>query len=312
MKPIIYIDRVSGKKETEKVYGHSAVKLLYGENWLSKMVGWPLMHLTGRWPLVSRIYGYCQTTPNSAKKIKPFISEYDVDASEFELPVDQFGSFNDFFIRKLKKTARPIASGENVAVIPADGRYWFFPDISEMDHFLVKEQQFNLAELLGDRSLASRYAKGSMVLGRLCPSDYHRFHFPCDCIPQHPRLINGCLYSVNPTAIKKNLQIFWQNKRVLNFLKTDRFGEVLFVEVGATNVGTIHQTCQPGHPYKKGDEKGYFNFGGSALVLLFEPGRIQFDADLLQATEEGFEMRCLMGQRLGVIHSSKVLTSAKM
>lgn len=104
---------------------------------------------------------------------------------------------------------------------------------------------------------------------------------------------------MNPIALKKDIGILTKNKREMTTLITKSFGQILYIEVGATNVGSIHQTFIPNEPYAKGDEKGYFSFGGSCLVLLFEPGRIQFDQDLLEASHKNMEVRCLFGQSLG-------------
>src|SRR5262249_52241525 len=109
----------------------------------------------------------------------------------------------------------------------------------------------------------------------------------------------GNLYSVNPAAIKKNIDIFAENKRTLCILDSPDFGKVLFMEVGATCVGTIHETYTPGKWTPKGSEKGYFSFGGSSLILFFQPGKIQFDADLLAASAKHIEIKCLMGQSMG-------------
>ena len=64
-------------------------------------------------------------------------------------------------------------------------------------------------------------------------------------------------------------------------------------------VGSIRETYTPFQKQAKGAEKGYFEFGGSSLILLFQKNRIKFDLDLLKATEEGFEIRCLLGQSMG-------------
>ncbi len=294
MNPIVYIDRKTGAKETELVYGEAALKLLYGN-----FLGRPLMHLLSRYPFFSALYGSLQKRPASREKIKPFIEKYKIDTSEFLLDPGQFLSFNDFFIRKLKPEARPISMEENVAVIPADGRYYFYQNMSQTEGFVVKDQKFNLSNLLKDEALAREYTNGTLVMARLCPTDYHRFHFPCDCVPGPTRYINGWLYSVNPIAIKKDIHIFTQNKRCLCILDSKHFGKVLFLEIGATNVGSIHETYQPNRFYPRGVEKGYFSFGASALIILFEPGKISLDADLVDATKQGFEVRCLMGQSLG-------------
>lgn len=302
MDPIIYLDRALGERNTEKVYGSAALKLLYGNDIVSKLLGAPLLQLLSKVPLFSALYGYWQALPLTKSKISPFIRDFHVDASEFLDKVDSFRSFNEFFIRKLKKEARPIAPGDTVAVIPADGRYLFYPNIAECSGFIVKGQKFELSTLLEDPVLAAEYAQGAMVIARLCPSDYHRYHFPCSGVPKETRFINGWLYSVNPVALKKDIHIFTQNKRTVCELETDQFGKVLFLEIGATFVGSIHQTYKPGQHCAKGAEKGYFSFGASSLILLFKPGMIAFDADLIKATEDQIEIKCLMGQSMGVLN----------
>lgn len=305
MEPIFYFDRLSKEQQTELVYGASALKLLYGDDLVSKTLGASLLHLLVRNPLFSALYGYWQKSPLSKSKIKPFIDQFAINSTEFADSVDSFGSFNDFFIRKLNPAARPIDQDETTAIIPADARYRFFPNIAENEGFIVKGEKFDLFTLLEDEELAKAYANGSMVMARLCPTDYHRFHFPVDCIPSATHWINGWLYSVNPIALKKDIQIFTKNKRTITKLKTENFGEILYLEIGATNVGSIHQTYVPNKIYTKGDEKGYFAFGASSLILLFEPNKIVFDKDLLELSRSSLEIRCLMGQSMGTIPKRK-------
>ncbi len=298
-KSIHYIDRTTKKRCLELVYGANALKLLYGDNFVSRCLGAPLAYSLARIPLFSALYGRCQKSPASKNKIIPFIKAFAVDPSEFADDISSFNSFNDFFIRKLKPTARPIANDPAVAVIPADGRYLFYQQLDQIDGFIVKGEKFDLGSLLQDDALAANYAKGSMAIARLCPTDYHRYHFPVDCLPGESRLINGWLYSVNPVALKKNIHIFTQNKRTLCTLDSQRFGKVLFLDIGATFVGAIHQTYTPHQPQAKGAEKGYFSFGASSLILLFPPNTISFDQDLLAATAQQIEIKCLMGQSMG-------------
>lgn len=298
MDPIVYIDRQTKKREIERVYGAKALELLYGNSLITKFFGAPILRKLVKNPFFSSFYGFVQNLPSSKKKIAPFIKTFHVDSSEFLNSIDSFKSFNEFFIRKLKTESRPINFDKKTVVMPADGRYRVYQDIQKSDGFLVKGQKFDLKTLLQEDSLAARYVNGTMVMARLCPSDYHRYHFPCDCIPGETRFINGWLYSVNPIALKQDIHIFTQNKRTICELETD-FGKVLFLEIGATNVGSIHQTYSPNKHHLKGDEKGYFSFGASSLILLFEPNRIELDKDLVEATNEGLEIRCLMGQSLG-------------
>lgn len=299
MKEIIYYNRLTGQREAEKVYGQKAIDFLYGQGRFSRWIGRFFLNFISRsvWP--SRLYGFWQKTRWSRRKVLPFILEFHVDPKEFLEPVSHFRSFNDFFIRKLKKEARPLEPGANRLVMPADARYLVVPNIAAADGFFVKGEKFTLETLLQDAALSASFREGAMVMARLCPVDYHRFHFPCDGVPGEARLINGHLFSVNPQAIRQNIQIFGQNKRMITRVQTPNFGEILYIEVGATSVGTIRQTFMPHRLHAKGDEKGYFSFGGSSLLLLFPPNRVVFDDDLLEYSARKIEVRGLLGQGLG-------------
>jgi phosphatidylserine decarboxylase len=302
MEKITYIDRASGKIETEKVFGGAFLHFLYGKSFFSRTLGRILTYLVSRNHIFSKLFGWWQKLPLTRRNIVPFIKDYAVDVSEFADDVDTFKSFNDFFIRKLKSESRPISSDSNVAVIPADGRYLFFENIDKVDGFLVKGKKFNLATFLQNAEHANEYRFATMVIARLCPSDYHRFHFPCDGIPGDAKLINGFLYSVNPIALKENINIFSENKRTITEIESDQFGKVLYIDVGATSVGSIIQTYKPNQFCAKGAEKGYFSFGGSSLVLLFQPGKIKLSDDLQALGKQGCEIKCLMGQPMGVFN----------
>lgn len=291
---INYIERKTGEKRVEKIYGYRALSLLYGNGFLKSLFSKLILPLLAYFPFFSQFYGTLQKRPSSKKKIVPFIEAYGVDASEF---LDtEFNSFNDFFIRKLKPEARPIISNPNILAMPADGRYLVYPKFQQ---FVVKGKEFSLFEFLQSQADASRYQEGSMAIARLCPSDYHRFHFPCDGTATEARLINGSLYSVNPMALAKRIVILSENKRMITEIDSKQFGTILYIEIGATAVGTIRQTYTPDQFVKKGEEKGYFEFGGSCIVLLFEKGRIVFDEDLIKNTERGLETRALFGSSLG-------------
>ena len=138
-----------------------------------------------------------------------------------------------------------------------------------------------------------------MLISRLCPVDYHRFHFPLAGTPGAARLINGSLYSVSPVALRRNIGYFTANKRYITLLETVEFGRVALLEIGATNVGTVRQLYAPGRPVAKGGEKGLFRFGGSCVVTVFQRGRIRFDSDLVAQSAECVETYAKMGERLG-------------
>ncbi len=297
MDPIYFIERETHEKKEEKVYGFFFVHLLYGNYPFSSFFG-RLLQSIAKLPFISYLYGQIQRHSITKKKVKPFVEQYQINMNEAEKKVDQFTSFNDFFIRKLKKTARPIPTDTETAIIPADGRYLFVPNISKQDGFYVKGKQFSLKSFLKDSQLAKRYENGLMIIARLCPTDYHRFHFPCACIPEEPKLINGPLNSVNLVSLKQNIHVFSENKRMMTCLNTESFGQVLYAEVGAVCVGAIEQTFKPNERQGKGAEKGYFAFGGSSLILLFEENRLKLEDDLLKFPKH-MEIRCQFGQKLG-------------
>jgi len=292
---IQYIERKTGRVCIEKVFGEKTLGLLYGDGLFSKIFYYTLLPFLAHSALVSRFYGYLQKLPSSRSKIEPFIQAYGIDQSEFAAA--EFRSFNDFFTRKLKAECRPIDQDPRRAVLPADGRYLAY---HVFDRFFVKGQEFSLESFLQDPVLSRRFANGSMLIARLCPVDYHRFHFPCDGVAPSAKLINGPLYSVNPIAIQKRVAILSENKRMVTEIDTKAFGTMLYVEIGATSVGTIRQTYQAGTPVHKGQEKGYFEFGGSCIVLLFEKGRIAFDPDLVLNTKKGYETLCHFGESMGI------------
>lgn len=300
MKEIVYFDRLSKQLEKELVYGEFFLHALYAQTGWKQALAKLALFFVARLSLWSRFYGWLQARKGSRSKILPFIKKFQVNAAEFLDPISSFSSFNDFFIRKLQPSCRPIDEREAVCVLPADARYLVFPNIDEMTRFFVKGQSLSLEELLQDHSLAARYKKGSLVMARLCPVDYHRFHFPCDGIASRPSLIPGPLFSVNPIALSRNLGILSENKRMLTSIDTTHFGTLLYMEVGATSVGSIQQTYVSNTVCKKGQEKGFFSFGGSCILLLFEENTIRFAEDLLFYSQEGIEVRALMGQLLGV------------
>lgn len=293
-EPIRYLHRAKKTIETEQVYGERWLRWTY-----ETVPGRLALHLLVKRALLSRYYGWRMTRPFSASQVLPFIVDYNLEAGEFVKSPFAFKTFNEFFYRALKPGARPIAPGEKVAVLPADGRHLVFPKLDDTKGFYAKGQKFDLAAFIGDTALTVEFAGGAMVISRLCPVDYHRFHFPVAGQAGEARLINGWLYSVSPIALRRNLAYLWENKRMVTVIESAEFGRVLMVEIGATMVGSIFQSYVPGRPFAKGAEKGQFSFGGSCVVTLFQADRVRFDADLVKASAEGLEVYAKMGERLG-------------
>ena len=260
-EPIQFFNRYTGVMETENVYGDRFLRWTYGNP-----LGQLSLHALVKRAAFSRWYGRRMDAPASRAKVAPFIIAYKVNADELADDPGSYRTFNEFFYRKLKAGARPIDPDPNSAVFPADGRHFGFQDVSQLEGIFVKGAVFDLRKLLGDDSLAARFRDGAMVLSRLCPVDYHRFHFPVGGVASAPTLIDGPLFSVNPIALRRNIHIFTENKRAVSRIASDQFGLVVMLEVGATCVGSFDYTFTPGERVEKGAEKGFFKFGGSSTV----------------------------------------------
>jgi len=291
---IEYFNRYTGKVEREDIYGEGFLRWTYG-NPLGKLSleGFVKRALFSKW------YGGRMDAPASRRKVLPFIKTYGLKADEFAEAPQNYRTFNEFFFRKLKPGSRPIFANADAAVFPADGRHLGFENIEEAEGIFVKGAKFTLEKLCADRELAAHYRRGSIVLSRLCPVDYHRYHFPVSGVPEKPSLIAGALYSVSPLALRQNINYLAENKRACTKIRSTEFGQVLMFEIGATCVGSFEYTFVPGVPMHKGDEKGYFKFGGSETITLFEEGRINLADDLLENSRIGRELYARMGDFMG-------------
>jgi phosphatidylserine decarboxylase len=296
MEQIFYHDRYRNETCIEKVYGDKFLRWTYGT-----LAGRVTLNAVVKRAIFSHWYGWRMDRARSKEKIPAFLETYGLDANEFVRKPEDFASFNEFFYRELKPQARPIDPSLTTAVFPADGRHLCVPDLSKCDGLFVKGEMFSLASLLDDNKLADRYAQGSLLLSRLCPVDYHRFHFPVAGTPGATRLINGPLYSVNPIALCQNIHILAINKRCITVLDSAAFGKVLLLEIGATCVGSIRQTYKSGVAVTKGAEKGFFRFGGSSTITIFEPGRIRFDQDLIENSRQHRELYARVGDQMATL-----------
>lgn len=290
-KQIRFYNRLTGEMENEDIYGETSIRLAY-YNPIGKIV----LKLLIKNPVFSRWYGKRMDKVSSKSRVLPFIKNYEVDVNEFALPPPAFATFNEFFYRKLKKEARPIDADESSIVLPADGRHLGFQNICEADTIYAKGQKLSLDELLGGKQHAEAYYGSSLVISRLCPVDYHRFHFPVDGVPEEPRLIEGPLYSVSPLALCKNIGYLINNRRWIIPITRNNKVVAILVVIGATCVGSAEFTYRAGEAVSKGNEVGFFKFGGSCVITLLSPGIAKLDESLIEKTKAGIESYDKMGR----------------
>ena len=289
-------NRYTQELEREKIPNEASLFLLY-TTWFGRL----LLKLFIKRVWLSKLIGRWMNWRISKNKILPFAHRYRIDLDLFEKKLEDYKHFNDFFYRKFKPGVRPVCGGDDSVCFPAEGRHMGFKNFDEDQTLFIKGNYFNIESLVNNNAIAEHFRGGTCVVSRLSPVDYHRFHFPCDGVPQKSYCINGTLLSVNPIALQSSFRTFCENKRWVTLLRSDTFGQVLIVEVSATFIGSVNQTFTPLSKVRKGDEKGFFAFGGSTVVTLFEHGRVELSDDLIYCTQRGFELYAHVGDFMGQV-----------
>ncbi|KAI0671294.1 phosphatidylserine decarboxylase-domain-containing protein [Trametes maxima] len=298
---IIVQNRMTGQLEEEKmqVYVRLGIRLLY-KGWKSRMEGARARRLLKS---LSIKQGIKYDAPESARDIPSFIAFHRLNVDEILEPLNNFKTFNEFFYRKLKPDARPVESPDDPyrLVSGADCRLMVFETVSEATRLWIKGREFSVGRLLGDahRAEADKYIGGALCIFRLAPQDYHRFHSPVDGTVGPMTDIAGEYYTVNPQAIRTALDVYGENVRKIVPIDSPQFGRVMCVCIGAMMVGSIHTTVEEGQQVKRGQEFGYFAFGGSTIVVLFEKGAVEWDEDLLINGRACLETLVRVGMGIG-------------
>ncbi|MDR0964317.1 MAG: phosphatidylserine decarboxylase [Clostridium sp.] len=275
-------ERVSKSYLQEPVYRANLSHFLYNT------VPGGLLRLIATRKICNRIYGFFQKTKRSAKRIKSFAKQYNISVDDFA----KYQTFNDFFIRK---EVRRVDSGANTLISPADSCLTVY-HITKDTFLQIKERRYTISRLIGDQELAKDYDGGYALVFRLAVYDCHRFCFPTDGEIICQKKISGILDSVNMKETGKCS--LCTNARIVHVLATDLLGQVVFVEVGAMLVGKMVHT-HTAHSFAKGEEKGYFEFGGSTIVMLLKPAAVAIDEDILQQSQKAIETKVLYGERIG-------------
>lgn len=275
------IDGTTGQDHLlEVIYGHA----------LTRMLLRPFLS-----PAVSDICGKFLSTRLSRRIIPSFVKKNHIDLGIYEK--QEFDSYNAFFTRKIKAEQRPINEQKNILISPSDGKVTAYP-ITQKGRFWIKHTQYSAAQLLKDERLAERYMGGWIYVIRLTVDDYHRYCYVADGRKSRQRKIRGVLHTVNPVA-NDYYPIYKMNSREYCLLKTKELGTILLMEVGALMVGKINNHEEDSAQVKRGDEKGMFEFGGSTIVVMTEPGMAEPDKDIIHNTKAQAETLVKMGEPIG-------------
>ncbi|MFC1479432.1 archaetidylserine decarboxylase [Planctomycetota bacterium] len=251
--------------------------------------------------LVSRI-----TRPAFVKNvfIKLLVKLYNINTSEIEKDVFDYSCLGDFFIRRLKSDARPVAGDENTVVSPVDGRIVICGSVNEDTVLTVKGSAYSIEDLIGDRDTAEQFRQGSFAVIHLRPFDYHRIHMPCTGRLTGHGFFRGRLLPVHEKGLRAFKNLYIQNKRRITVCK-GKCGTFALIKVGAFNVGRIpveydipenpsgFSPISSGKEFQKGEEIARFELG-STVILLFEKDGVK-----LEDLKENQEVK--MGEKIGRI-----------
>ncbi|KAI1413909.1 putative phosphatidylserine decarboxylase [Hypoxylon sp. FL1857] len=298
------LDRKTGRLMREQQPLTKKLKLILLFNPLTEWID--TTHLMRLWIHNKSVRkGEEEGTPASHNQIKTFVKTYGINMNDFEpSDIEKYKTFEDFFIRAHRAGSRPIHDPDDPAgaVVVADSRVVTYDSVDETKKLWIKGTDFTITNLVMDTQLGAHFADAAVASFRLSPQDYHRYHSPVTGTVKAFRSIPGDYYQVDPIALQSGVNILTSNARSYLVIETEHFGDVLFVAIGATDVGTvrIHEKFQkPGTPIKKGDEIGYFQFGGSSIIVAFQKGAIKFDQDLLDLSRQKIQVSVEVGMSLG-------------
>lgn len=276
-------DREAKTISKDKQYGSIYLNFLY-----NNILGRVILKLI-ICPAFSKIYGKYNNMSISKKRVDTFIKKYNIDTNEYEKK--EYSSFNDFFTRKRK--AIYYDKEKNNFIAPADSKLMVYKIKDDMT-IKIKQSIYTIEELIEDQMNLEQFKNGNCLVFRLSMDDYHRYCYIDDGTIEKIKIIKGKLHTVS--SISNKHKVYSQNTRICNYMTTDNFDKIIYIEVGALLVGKINNYNK--NKYNKGDEKGYFELGGSTIVILTND-IIKIDNDIIEYSNKGLETKVKYGERIG-------------
>lgn len=274
-------------KEYNEVITSKYLKFLYN-TFLGRII---LKIFTSKFS--NNVIGLYMSSPLSKRKIKKFIKVNHIDMSEYV--ESNYNSFDDFFVREIKEGKRFFNPDENILLAPCDSKLLVYK-IDENSCFNIKNSKYTIKELLQDNELADQYMNGYCLVFRLSVDDYHHYSFIDNGNLVKQKKIKGIFHTVQPISFKK-YKVFHENYREYSLLNTEHFGKIVQMEVGALGVGKVCN--RKVSSFKRGEEKGYFRFGGSTVIVLIQDNKVVIDKDIIDNSLKDIETRVKLYESIG-------------
>lgn len=284
--PVLVRDRATGEIHDEGASDAKTMHFLY-----STPLGRLTLSACLARPWFSALAGRACDTSFSSRFVDGFAQKNGIDISDWG-GAAAFTSFNDFFARK-RPTTTDAQPNELIAI--ADSRLSAYPITPDLQ-VTIKGSPYTLAELTSNCPELERFTSGTALVFRLGVDNYHRYVHVDDGRVLARVTIPGILRTVRP--IDGNEGVYRRNTRVVNVLETTHFGRLIQVEVGATLVARI--VDEGTREFKRLDEKGHFEFGGSTVILLV-PSHVRIDDDILKTSAEDIETHVKIGEKIGIL-----------
>lgn len=286
-----YWDRYEQKLKQDQIYADWFIKFCYEHSLGKKLLDYFFSKKNA-----NLLYGIYKNSKLSLKQVNKDIKKYSIEMKLYEEA--EFKSYSDFFLRRFKQEARIFNNNPKVMGSFAEGRVLAFEKITKNHHFPVKGSFLSADKLLKNPEVAKDFLGGPIIIIRLCPIDYHHFHFPDNGKVVDTWRIGGSYHSVNVIALKHKGDIFIDNERQITIMETENFGKLAYIEVGAMCVGKIKQQNPDIKNFKKGQLKGHFEFGASTVIVLGQEGKWRPSEDILTHSQKNIESFIKLGDHI--------------
>ena len=284
---MIYITRDRDSKEDIITESSKALNFLY-----NTFVGRLILKIVTT-KLISNMIGCYMNSSLSKRRIEKFVDKNNINTYEYE--AKNYKSYNEFFTRKVIPYKRPISAKSDILISPCDSKVLAYK-INEDLTLKIKDSYYSINTLV-EENIMDEYIGGDILVFRLSTDNYHRYCYIDSGKKSKNYKIKGVLHTVQPISLK-HFNFYKTNTREWTILNTKNFGKVIDIDIGALGVGRIKNNHEE-YEFKKGEEKGYFEFGGSTICLLFKKNIIELDKDIYENSKEGIETNVKYGERIG-------------